>query len=110
MTAHEPREPCSANSPAETKRSRPNRPEFWLGLAGLFAGLGLLPVLLVLLVPDTLSPFVTLAEWLNPGIDAPDNWAVGLVYAFRLVVILGAAAAGCLAMAGLKWWKSRRPV
>jgi hypothetical protein len=89
-----------------------SRPEFWLGLAGLFAGLAVALVLLLFLAPGgwVLVPLTRLAEWLNPGIDAPDNWAVGLTYAFRIVVALGAVAAGCLAMAGLRWWNSRRPV
>lgn len=38
------------------------------------------------------TPYMTFAQWMNPGIDAPDNWAVAFGYFFTIAV--------CLLMAG----------
>lgn len=35
--------------------------------------------------------FVPVAEYLNPGIDAPDNWALGVAYWLYSMMALGSA-------------------
>jgi hypothetical protein len=92
------------------KRSWLSHPESWVYLAGVPAGLAFVLIVLPFLAPSVLDLFDRLAEWLNPSMDAPDNWAMALTYYFRVLILLGAAASGCLGVSGLKWWNSRRPV
>ena len=38
-------------------------------------------------------PYLRLVEWLNPGIDAPDNWAMAFIYFVRTIAALAIGAA-----------------
>jgi hypothetical protein len=45
------------------------------------------------------TPYMSLTYWLNPGIDAPDNWAVAFTYVYRIATGLGLAALGMALLA-----------
>jgi hypothetical protein len=49
-------------------------------------------------------PFVEFVEWLHPGTDAPDNWALAFTYFARLVSGLLALATILLLVANPRFW------
>ena len=49
-------------------------------------------------------PFLDAVEWIHPGIDAPDNWALAFTYLARLVCGLAGAAVILLAIANPRFW------
>jgi hypothetical protein len=61
--------------------------------AYLFGGLAVVSILLTVLPSGWVgTPYLSLANTLNPGIDAPDNWAIAFTYFIRIVVGLTVAA------------------
>lgn len=82
-----------------------------LAYAAIIAGLGcwcaaVVAGLLAVLPEDWVGyPYMQLAEAMNPGIDAPDTWAMGFTYFQRIVI--GTASLGVV-FTGLGWLLLRR--
>lgn len=87
------------------------RPRFFNGwiLAGFGTG-GLGAVILALLITGNIpiGPLLSVVYYFNPGIDAPDNWAVGLTYVITLATGLCGASAVCLAAGLLQPYRQDR--
>jgi hypothetical protein len=75
----------------EKKRSCLSRPECWVYLASVPAALAVVLTCLMFATPLAMD-FLPLRH-----------------FALALLLLL-VAVGGCLGVAGLKWWKSRRPV
>ena len=73
-------------------------PWAWASVAAGGTGV-LIPVTLVLM-PRALEIWTRIAQQLNPGVDAPDNWALGITYCLQTSSVLFAGAA-LLAMVGM---------
>jgi hypothetical protein len=74
----------------------------YCGLSGVICLLLAGAAVLLAVLPSAWvgHPYLHLAERLNPGIDAPDNWAVACVYFFRVVCSF-TAVGGFLTMVSL---------
>ena len=76
--------------------SRLSRPRLFVIPGIVLCVLGVLPIILLFTTDWMLSLCVAWAEAWNPGIDAPDNWAVGATYIMLTSAAVGAV--GCLAV------------
>lgn len=90
----------------EWQYMRPAR--LWLGLSAFFCVSWVVSVVLFFCWGQWLMfrVLLPLVEHLNPGIDAPDNWAVGLTYFIKFVAILAGANVVFLVIAA--WQVSRK--
>ena len=81
----------------------------WLGIGAGFWVLALIAVALFWLGgPWFLIVMTRIAEYFNPGIDAPDNWGLGMHYFFRLVQVLLGAGFLLWGVGLWKVWKAGR--
>jgi hypothetical protein len=67
---------------------------FWLGSC-LLGSVAALIVGLPFVSSTVFDGWVALAERLNPGVDAPDNWALGLTYCWRTAMGVAFLAVAC---------------
>jgi len=81
----------SEDRAAPEKPSWLSRPEHWVCLAGIPGGLAVLLICLPFVAPRAMG-FLALSHFL------------------LMLLLLVTATGGCLGVAGLKWWNSRRPV
>ncbi|MHC4506247.1 MAG: hypothetical protein ACYTFI_23375 [Planctomycetota bacterium] len=91
-------------------RSEWRKAPLCFSLAALSAGGVLLSLLLFLCCGTWLlsAILVPVAEHLNPGIDAPDNWALGVTYWLYSMMVLGSAVVVFLAAAFWQVYRKTR--
>lgn len=78
----------------------------WMMASWTLGLLGVLNVAALFVTPYAPGAWTRLAEHLNPGVDAPDNWALGISYCVKMASTLFLAST-VLAAVGL-WQIAKR--